>query len=285
MDEIDTSTRAWSGDIGCEGGPVLVANLDDFQRWHGSDPLDRASATELHYWSQFTAELPEQWHPNGRAGHQYLATADPSACRDALMSMLVERWPGTTVDRSNGSWRATLPDGRLLHAALSPDSEYERAIRDLGSEAIHHFGSSAMGYLWSAAPGVVRITLAEQRDLLLLSQVEYADDDVDEQAAHAHALTADLSQAAPGIQYRVTCGPVVVAWSPNSVRDLSRPIDSADTGPSAPGLLLDMATDGSGALLWLAPGLYRSTLQYHEQDSWAVSCCRLQRVDDLKENP
>ncbi|KQV45979.1 hypothetical protein ASD07_15935 [Duganella sp. Root336D2] len=175
------------------------------------------------------------------------------------------------------------PDGKTLNAALSPDSEYDNAIRNLGDEGIHHFGESAIGYLWSAGPGMVRIDLGEKRDSLVLSQVEFADSDEDAQNAFDHALNAEWRDAAPTLQYEVTLGPVVVAWSPNSARDLSKPICHKDTAPSRPGLLLDLSTGGSGALLWLEPGLYESTLHYHEDGSWAVSWCRLQRVRALHE--
>ncbi len=151
---MNTKKLAWSDEIGCEGGPVLVANLDDFEHWRGSDPLDSSRATELHYWSPFTSELPEQWHPSGPTGHQYLASANPSETREKLMSTLLNHWPGTTVDRTDGTWRAIRPDGRILNAALSPDSEYDSATRNLGDDGIHCFGSGAIGYLWSVAPGM-----------------------------------------------------------------------------------------------------------------------------------
>ncbi|NRR32036.1 hypothetical protein HSX11_17825, partial [Oxalobacteraceae bacterium] len=244
-----TKTLAWSDEIACEGGPVLVANLDDFKQWRGAEPLDPSEAKELHYWSPFTPELPEQWQPNGPTGHQYLASSNPSETRESLMSLLLKQWPGTTVDRSDGIWRATRPDGRTLNAALSPDSEYDSAIRNLGDEGVHHFGDNNIGYLWSASPGTVRITFGEKRDFLLLSQVEFADDEMEVQKAHEHALSADWLPSDPDTQYRITSGPVVVAWSPNSARDISKPIGYEDTGPSHPGVLLDMATDGSGALL------------------------------------
>lgn len=270
---------AWSNEIGCDGGPVIVANLDDFRHWHGCEPFDASRATELHYWSPFTSELPEEWRPNGPTGHQYLASANPSETREILMSVLCKLWPGTDVDRSDGTWCAIRPDGRILNAALSPESEYDRAIRHLGDDAIHRFGNDAIGYLWSASPGMVRINVDEKRDFLLLSQVEFADDDADAERAYSHALSADCCDAAPSNQYRVTSGPVVVAWSPNSARDMSKPLGDDNVAPSLPGTLLDLATDSSGALLWIEPGLYESTLQYHEEDSWGISWCRLQRLD------
>jgi hypothetical protein len=277
---MNTKTLAWTETIDCEGGPVLVANLEDFRHWHGAEPFHPSKATELHYWSPFTYELPEQWHPNGPNGHQYLASANPSAVREELMSLILDRWPGTTVDQSEPTWRAIRPDGRILNAALSPGSEYDSAIRKLDAEGIHNFGDGAAGYLWSAAPGEVRINVGEKRDFLLLSQVEFCDDEADAQKAYAFALAAAEPEVSHALQYRVTSGAVMVAWSPNSVRDLSHPIEEPDTLSSSQGILLDLATRHSGALLWLEPGLYESSLQYHEEGSWAVSWYRLQRVED-----
>ena len=72
-------------------------------------------------------------------------------------------------DRSEATWRAIRPDGRILNAALSPDSEYDRAIRTLAEEALHGFQGDAMGYLWSAAPGMVRVSVDERREFLVFS--------------------------------------------------------------------------------------------------------------------
>jgi len=273
-----TNRTAWFDEIGCEGGPVLVANLEDFLQWHGSELLDPSSATELHYWSSFTAELPQQWQPNGPSGHQYLACANPIQARESLMALLTERWPGTKVDRSDSTWRAVRPDGKALNAALSPDSEYDRAIRDLGADGVHPYAQGASAYLWSARPGMVRIDIDQTRRHMMLSQVEYADDDTDVQAAYMHALNAPHDHVQPSQQYQITEGPIVVAWAPNSARDGPISKSSMGTTCSLPGRLLDLSTAGSGALLWLEPGHYQSTLHYHEEGNWAVSSCRLQRL-------
>jgi hypothetical protein len=277
--KMNTNRLAWFDEIGCDGGPIIVANLDDFLQWRGSEPFSQSSATELHYWSPFTAELPHEWQPNGPSGHQYLPCIDPAQTRELLMAVLTERFPGTKVDRSNSTWRAVRPDGRVLNAALSPESEYDRASRDLGADSVHIYGPGASGYLWSASPGMVRIDIDETRRYLLLSQVEYADDETDAQVAYKHALSSSYDHVKPSQQYQITEGPTVVAWAPNSARDWSMSRRSIETTCALPGQLLDLSTDGSGALLWLEPGVYRSTLQYHEEGSWAVSWCRLQRLD------
>ena len=269
---------AWQGDIECEGGPILVANLDDFLQWHGSDPIDPALATELHYYSPFTGELPEAWQPNGPTGHQYLASTDPAKRRDELIAWMLARWPGTEVDRSRPQWRATRPDGRVLRVGLSPDSEYDRAIRNLGDEGVHAYGDGAAAYLWSSASTPVRIHLGAARDTLLLSRVEFADDNDEAERAHDRALALGAASSPNGLRYRVSGGAVVVTWSPNSMGDLRQPIAAADTDRDCPVKLLDLSLEESGALVWLEPGMYGSMLGYHEQDNYGVEWCLLRRL-------
>ncbi|MCD2514883.1 hypothetical protein LQ564_00980 [Massilia sp. G4R7] len=272
--------EAWHDEIACEGGPVMVANLADFMQWRGSEALPASMATELHYWSPFTGELPEAWQPNGPSGHQYLACSDPAGRRAALMDWIVARWPGAAVERGDGRWTAVRPDGKKLQAELSPDSEYDRAIRDLGQEGIHRFGQDASAYLWSAAPGHVRIEVAASRSLVLLAQIEYADGDDDVAQAWRHVSAAAAPVAGAGLRYRIDPGPAVLAWAPNSAGDATRPLAAIDAGPGQPGVLLDLALPASGVLVWLEPGIYASSLHYHEADRWAVSWCRLERVRD-----
>ncbi|MBF6907448.1 hypothetical protein HN295_19985, partial [Acinetobacter baumannii] len=140
--------------------------------------------------------------------------------RDDLIATVLERWPQTRIDRGGSTWRAIRPDGRVLHAALWPDSEYDRMCRGLEAEGIYGFDQGASGYFWSVSPGMVRIDVDKARDQLLLSQVEYVDDDDDVREAYDFMLGAQGDAPPPGVQYRVTSGPVVVAWSPNSGRDM-----------------------------------------------------------------
>lgn len=268
--------QAWSEEIACEGGPVLVANLADFLQWHGSEPFAPSMATELHYWSSFTNELPEAWQPNGPAGHQYLTSADPIGHREEMMDWIAARWPGTLVERGDGMWRAVRPDGKQLRAVLSPDSEYDRAIRNLGHEGIHRFGRDASAYLWSVAPGRVGIHVAPSRDTILLFQFEYVDDEAAEQQARQFVLDASVP-VDEGLRYRVDPGPLVVSWAPNSARDLAQAVGETDTSPGQPGVLLDFLTVGSGALLWLEAGTYAVSSGYHQEARWGLTWCRFKR--------
>lgn len=87
-------TEEWEGAIGCEGGPVLIANADDFRHWTGTDPLPNEDRKELHLWSGFTSELPEKFRPDGPVGHQYV----PRGSFDEL-ALLRDELPQHVRDR------------------------------------------------------------------------------------------------------------------------------------------------------------------------------------------
>ena len=270
---------AWSDEFDCEGGPVLVANVDDFLHWHGSEPLSPEHATALHFWSPFTGELPLEFQPDGPAGHQYLASAEPDVLRKRLMAAIEEQWPGTVVDRQQETWVAVRPDGRRLNAALWPDSEYDRAHTGMVLERVHQFGQGQACYLWGIEPGRVRVSVDSARNCLLIAQVNYADNDADADAAYAFVL-ANPPADGSALRYRISKGAVVVAWSPNSIRGTTTAIDRLALGPATPGALIDFDTGSSAVALWIEPGEYESSLSYHEHDRWGVSWCRLQRVSD-----
>ena len=181
----------WSDEVECGGGPVLVANADDFAHWLGA-PSELASAS--------------------------------------------------------------------------------------GLESIHPFAPDCTGYLWHCLPGSVRISVDASRATLWLAQIAYADDDADRAAAHAHVLAYGGVQDVPGLRYRVSTGPVVIAPAANSVADTSSSIGRLPLSASTPGALIDFASGPNAAAVWLSPGTYVSSLFVHEDDRWGISWCRLQRV-------
>ena len=188
----------WSDDIECGGGPVLVANVDDFAHWFGT-----------------------------------AAVAGPSG-----------------------------------------------SLGQSGHESIHPFAPDCMCYLWHALAGSVRVSVDASRSALRLAQIEYADDDASRAAAHAHAFAFDAVQDAPGLRYRVSTGPVVIAWATNSMADTSTSINRLPLSASTPGALIDFAGGPNAAAVWLKPGMYVSLLFFHEDDRWGISWCTLQRVSD-----
>ena len=146
-------------------------------------------------------------------------------------------------------------------------------------DAIHPFEGHSC-YLWSVTPGSIRIMVDPTRTFLCLARIEYADNEAGRDAAHAYALGYQAAPSPDGLAYRVSEGPIVIAWSTCSVLDTSTAIRALPLSAATPGALIDFSTGPNAAALWIAPGLYVSSLFYHEEDRWAVSWCRLQRVSD-----
>ena len=267
-------SRQWVGQIGCEGGPVLVANATDFEQWYGSDALPADSRNELHFWSPFTGELPARFQPQGATGHQYLPSQAPAELREQLIAEVLALWPDTQVDRSADTWVATRPDGRKLQAVLEPSSEYSMATRELGFEAVYRYASGASCFLWSIEPGLVRIVIDESREQLHLAQIHFADTEPDAETAHAHALNEAGEPSE--LQYRISTGPVVALWAPQSIRDLP-PNAHFRCGPAEAPHVLDLAMPASGAAFWLEPGDYQPFTGYRESPTWGVNWCTLRR--------
>jgi hypothetical protein len=266
--------------IGCEGGPIIVANAEDFKHWRGSDPLPAKARRELHVWSAFTVELPERFRPAGPAGHQLIPGRDYDelvAMRRELVEFVQGRWPGSTVREEFETCTVTRPDGARLWVQLAPVSEYDRCIRDLDCIAAHRFDGERTCVVWSVGPGEVNIHRPELQTLEL-AQVFFADDDAGVAEALGHVQRIPR-EARADVLFDVTRGPVVVAWGPNSSGDYRGRVQLQDIGPADGGRVLDFAIAQSGAVLWLAPRRYRATVGEHEADAWGVRWCILRSED------
>jgi hypothetical protein len=169
--------------------------------------------------------------------------------------------------------------GAVLLANTADFVDWTGAVPEaIGHEAVHLLGSGHSVYLWNALPGTVRVSTDGARDSLCMAQVEYADNDSCREAAYAFALAFRGAPLAPLMQYTVTHGPVLIAWSGNQAADSSTALASLPLSASTPGALVDFARGQSAAALWLRPGVYASSLFFHEEDRWGVSWCRLQRL-------
>ncbi|MEJ7805432.1 MAG: hypothetical protein WKG03_05875 [Telluria sp.] len=168
--------------------------------------------------------------------------------------------------------------GAVLVANVDDFAHWLGGAEHAGHEAVQLFDPGSSCYLWRALPGSVRVSVDSARTTLCLVQVEYADDDAGRAAALAFALASGAVQQAPGLQYRVTRGPVVLAWAGNSVLDTSTAIARLPLSGASAGALIDFAGGPNAAAVWVTPGVYASSLFFHEEDRWGVSWCRLQRV-------
>lgn len=170
--------------------------------------------------------------------------------------------------------------GSVIVANVDDFAHWLGAPAHDGHEAIQRFAPGRTGYLWRVLPGSVRISVDSSRAALCLAQIEYAEDEAGRAAAHAYALAYDGAQEASGLRYRVGAGPVVIAWAANSVKDTSTAIETLPLSGASPGALIDFAGGPNAAALWLEPGVYASSLFFHEEDRWGVSWCKLQRVSN-----
>jgi hypothetical protein len=171
--------------------------------------------------------------------------------------------------------------GQLLVANADDFSHWLGAaapVRHAGHDSVHEFGDRQACYLWKVAPGSVRVTVDSTRSFLCLAQIEYADNDAGRDAAHAYAVAFQSADPAAGVAYRVGAGTIVIADAGSSVNATSTAIARLPLSACTPGALVDFAGGPNAAALWLEPGLYASSLFYHEEDRWGVSWCRLQRI-------
>jgi len=267
----------WSAEIVCQGGPVLVANSDDFREWTGSEPFPSSWRKQLLFYSPFTRELPEDFRKYGDTGHIVVETPDPAVLRDRLIAACMASFPGSTVDRTGDGWVVTRPDGKKLHAYLEPSSEYALAIQTLKEDGMHAFGNARSCVLWSAEPGLVLVQVRRNHSELLLAQVNYTNSDHDIADAYAHASTTPPTNDS-GVRYEVAQGPVVAIWSPQSAADLEAGFNIDSPSAGNPGITLDLVTSKSGAAVWLRPGRYAARTAYNKAASWGVSWCLLTPV-------
>lgn len=170
--------------------------------------------------------------------------------------------------------------GSVIVANVADFAHWSGAPAHAGHEAVHPFEPGCACYLWRVLPGSVSISVDSGRAALWLAQIEYAEDDAGRKAAYAYALAYDGAQQAPGLLYRVGAGPVVIAWAANSVKNTSTAIERLPLSGASAGALIDFAGGPNAAAVWLEPGVYASSLFFHEDDQWGVSWCKLQRVSD-----
>lgn len=264
----------WKTEIGCEGGPILVANHSDFLQWTGTTPFASTQHTHLLYYSAFSSELPATFSKHGTTGHIYIKSESPAIARDKLMATCIELFPGSEVDTSNQSWVLTRPDGRKLHASLQPSNEYDASIKDLDEDRNYSYGEESSCYLWSAQPGVVLIEISRDNTQLLLAQVYFADSDSDAEKGYEFARTSDIAKPT-GTSYKIDKGAVMAIWSPQAASDLSTSFNLDSIGTNKPGVELDLLTESSGAAFWMQSGIYSARVGHHQTENWGMSWCVL----------
>ena len=144
------------GEIETYGGPFVFASWHSLDAWCGGDGLDPSQQTTLHYYGQFTSELPEPFAREG--GHVYLPTESAEELTrrmSTLRDLVVETFPGTTETAEPSGFVLTRPDRRMMWVLRHPESRYEMACDAGGDENAWRFAitddvadSSQRGVFW-----------------------------------------------------------------------------------------------------------------------------------------
>ena len=107
----DTSDEDWTA------SSKQSHSMMDRMYSENAEGLSRATATTLHFWGQFTSDLPEAFQPDGPNGHQYIRTAslaEADAKALELRETIAAKWPNTKEWAGESWYRWMIPDGRQM---------------------------------------------------------------------------------------------------------------------------------------------------------------------------
>lgn len=294
---------SWVGSIGCEGGPVLVADVDGYAKWLGATPIAKLRAIPnlpdsmkerlparrtLHYWGQFSDELPSPFTQAG--GHRYLECASEEEARAKLAELRDAVCASGDVKVSEAPHGDELhfvrKDQRQLWAELAPKSAYDEAWQspDADEAWVHRVGPDAKGLFWAMeGSGVADVGVTADRDEIVLVRAWLGEAE-DEQVAAARALVdaPREDEAESDATIDLPSGMGVFVWSPLAPFDLAGVAGPAALRSAiADSDVLPLSTkslDDVGLAMRVAAGRYGVRLGRHEDDGWSCHWCRLRLV-------
>jgi hypothetical protein len=305
----------WIAQVACEyGGPVLIADAADYEKWAGTLAYPLEARRVLHYWGQFSAELPEPWSQDG--GHVWREADDFDALvrdRDALLNAVKATFAGATVTRDDtGGADVRLADGRRMTIELWPKSAYDEACESEDPAWLHDYstpsGRRGRGLFWDKqGSGDFFVGATEARDEVLLLRT-WVDDDALQDTAKAWVDTDPPDEIrGEGIELVVAEAPLVVAYSPHTwlgvlgperLAELTAPADPDDVRArmqaayrsliaipaGAPVQMLSTEeNDDIAAVLHAQTGTYDVSVGFYDPEvpdgapGWSCTWCRLVR--------
>lgn len=290
---------SWNGTVNCEGGPIVVADVDAWSNWLGAEPFSRLRTLQglpadvlsrlpqqrvIHYWGHFTGELPEPF--TWTEGHRFLECAtevDAFAQLNALRTAVTRKFRGTLSADPDG-FGFVREDGRRLTAELAPSSAYDVACQAATDVAWEHLlGPVGAGLFWEMeGGGTAEVAMSvDGRELVLVRSWLSGDDaTVDAERDEVHALIASRpEQQRLDAHLSVTSGRVIAAWSPMAPFDLANVKDSAALESLIDAQrVVSLDTDVFGRIalgFTLTPGRYRASVGRHDAERWSCHWCRL----------
>lgn len=231
------------------GGPLFFAELENFAEWTGAtsfttlceaspDWADQHAGRvrAVHYWGQFTDELPAPWRAEG--GHQYVWCKDEAEARATftlLLAAVKQQFPKATIHEEEQETLVVLPanvtdeDDLEMHIELAPASEYDSATMADNADEVWSYtwgphGKHA-GLLWEMHGMGVAYVAVQKRN----HQVEeiivvrtWTHDDSDEDAAKAWISQARIDEEEKAeCELHLSRGRLAIVWAPIAASDIS----------------------------------------------------------------
>ncbi len=213
----------WVAQVACEyGGPAIVADVQEYAKWMGATPYAVADRRVLHYWGQFTDELPGEYAQEGGHVHRRADSFDALLRdRDELLAAVRAKWSDAaiTVDDEAGEAHVLLSDDRQLWIQLGPKSAYEEACDGEGPLWEHTFttpsGREGTALFWEKeGSGDFFVGVSEARDELVLLRTWVDEEELEDTAKAFVDAPSKFEFAGEDIELRTDDGRVVVAYSP-----------------------------------------------------------------------
>jgi hypothetical protein len=242
----------FGGHVSSEGGPVLIADVEDYASWGGADEAWGDHTTfRVHYYGPLVAKLPPEHLPAGPdEWHQNALVPGAEAAKrrvEELEAIVVSLAPGATrrEQRPMGAaellakaraamsakpnameewltaWRDHIEHGldwevageRVFHVDVAPNTDYARACDALeGDVALVTIGGDRRGLVWDLEGSGTARVARRTDDRGLLLLRTWVDEDDHERAARAHAVKGENEEAAGAITLRT--GRTIIAWAP-----------------------------------------------------------------------
>lgn len=308
--DAGTATLTWVKGPSCEGGPLLVTELTNVADWFGATPFTElqkrfpgdarfeASRTVLHYFGQFSGELPDPFTlPEGGHGYLDLATEDAARAKlEEFCATVVEVKPGTSVRKHEEAARFVTPQGQHMSAELTSrqgSSQYDDAWQS-GQEGeylnlawVHSVGRGD-GLFWDLhGHGTPDVGISPTRDEIVFVDgfLNWHSNTEQAEVAAMHALVdAPTPDEETVGEIAFTTENLIVIWSPMSIDDIEPSVDQI-TADLADRDTLDVPGGGFRAgptAVRLQPGRYRISVGDNENDDrdeeWSCLWCRLVKV-------
>jgi hypothetical protein len=297
----------WDASIQCDGGPVLVADFDTFERWLGAAPFVQMRATlpadhpeverlpeqkTIRFWGHFTAELPEPFRFIG-GGHRSIECASQDDARRKLLELrgsVRAAFDGVLVDDvdTDGTFRFQRHDGLVLFAQLAPNSYYDAVWQshETAVEGYVHTIAGGPALFWQMeGVGVADVLVAADRSQIVLARTWLSGDEQTEaeETAAVQALASQPTEDEELLgEIAIESGIATILWAPIGYHQVTEYFEEPDVRARvakenvvslSTGMLPDI-----GSALRVSPGRWRASAGRHENEQFHCHWCRLRRV-------